>query len=54
MISQNLLAELQTIFIEDYGIRLQSSEALEIANNLVKYFEILLKVDLSVKKEKHD
>ena len=40
-----LIKNLQKIFREDYGVVYSDAEAQDVANNLVKYFEILIKID---------
>lgn len=44
MISKQLLQELREIFKEDYGVRLPDEVLSEVANVLVQYYEVLLKV----------
>ncbi len=40
-----LIKSLQKIFREDYGVVYSDTEAQEVANNLVNYFELLIKID---------
>ncbi len=50
MISETLLQELQQIVREDYGKNLGKEELTEIANTLVKTFDLLAKVESRNKK----
>lgn len=43
-VSKELISELQTIIKEDYGQELELQEVSLIANNLVKYFDLLAKI----------
>lgn len=47
MVSKELMQELRTIFQEDYGVSLSDADVLEIANTLVSFFEVLVRVDKS-------
>lgn len=44
MVSLELLTELQTIIEEDYGPELSMQAVSEIGNELVGFFELLLKI----------
>lgn len=48
-VSQKLILELQRIMKEEYGRELSIVEAGEIANNLVSFYDLLLKVDAKTK-----
>lgn len=50
MISKELLKELQVIIREEYGKELEMKQISEIGNTLVKYFELLAKIDYEDKK----
>lgn len=43
-VSKELISELQIIIREDYGQELELREVSVIANNLVKYFDLLAKI----------
>lgn len=45
MISQTLLNELSVIIEQDYGVKLRPKEVSELGNNLVGFFELLLKIE---------
>ena len=45
MVSQVLVEELKMIIKEDYQVELQPEEASEIANSLVSFFNLLLKLE---------
>ena len=49
MVNQKLIKELKTIIKEEYGRELTFSEASEIANGLVGYFDLLAKVNHRMK-----
>lgn len=44
-VSQRLILELQRIIKEEYGKELSIAEAREVANNLVSFYDLLLKMD---------
>lgn len=44
-ISEETVKRFQRIFEEDYGRKLTKKEAFEAANNLLGFFDLLLKVD---------
>lgn len=44
-LSKNRILEFQKIFKEEYGKELSFAEASEAANNLVGFFDLLLKID---------
>lgn len=43
MLSQKLIDEFKQIFKEEYGVEYTDAEAREAANNLVGFFDLLLK-----------
>ena len=45
MISQTLLSDLRTIVKEDYGVTLEPQDLSDFANNLVNFFELLIKIN---------
>jgi len=45
-LSKERILELQRIFKEEYGKELSFAEATEAANNLVGFFDLLLKIDI--------
>lgn len=45
MISQTLLSDLRTIVNEDYGVTLEPQDLSDFANNLVNFFELLIKIN---------
>ena len=45
MVSQVLVEELKMIIKEDYQVELQPEETSEIANSLVSFFNLLLKLE---------
>lgn len=45
MVSLELVEELRMIIKEDYKVDLQPQEALEIANTLVSFFDLLAKIE---------
>lgn len=51
-ISKERSLELQKIFKEEYGKELSFAEADEAANNLVGFFDLLLKIDRENKNSK--
>jgi len=51
MISQNLQNELKEIIHTEYGLMLSLKEIEELANGLVNFFEILMKIANKDKKE---
>ena len=52
-ISEKRIIELQKIFKEEYGKKLSFAEAKEVSNNLVGYFDLLLKIDRRNNPEKY-
>lgn len=52
MISQKLVDELRVIFKEDYDVDMTNEEARESAENLVKYTELLIKIDKNKARDK--
>lgn len=44
MINKQLLQELGEIFKEDYGVSLPDEILSDVANALIQYYEVLLKV----------
>lgn len=54
MISQKLIDEFKKIYKEDYGVSLTDSQASEIGNNLVGFFELLLKMDQRNKQKDYE
>lgn len=44
-LSKERILEFQKLFKEEYGKELSFTEASEAANNLVGFFELLLKID---------
>lgn len=44
MISNTLIKELQVIFREEFRANLKNDEVKDIANSLVNYFDLLLKI----------
>lgn len=44
-VSQKLILELQRIIKEEYGRELSITEAGEMANNLVSFYDLLLKME---------
>lgn len=51
-LSKERILEWQKIFKEDYGREVSFAEAAEAANNLVGFFDLLLKIDRKNKKKK--
>lgn len=45
MVSAELVEELRMIIKEDYQLNLEPQEALDVANTLVSFFELLVKID---------
>jgi hypothetical protein len=54
MTSQDLLAELQTIFKEDYHITLSDVDTSELGNALVDAFQLLDEIDTDPDCEEYD
>ena len=48
-VSHKLILELQRIVKEEYGKELSIAEAGEVANNLVSFYDLLLKMDTKQK-----
>jgi len=48
MVSQQLLDELKVIIKEDYGITLKPEELSDVANQLVNFFDLLIKINREV------
>lgn len=44
MVSQQLIAKLKIIFLQEYGIDLRAEEVAKMAENLVGYFDLLAKI----------
>ena len=51
MVSAELVEELRMIIREDYQLDLEPQEASEVANTLVDFFELLIKIDSSSQEE---
>jgi len=51
-LSSKTIEDFKRIYKEEFGIELTDSEAQEYANNLVRYFELLIKVDNKARKIK--
>lgn len=51
MISEKLIIELQEIIHRQYGKNLSLDETAKIGNDLVKFFDVLARVDF---KDRHD
>lgn len=45
MVSAELVEELRMIIKEDYQLGLEPQEASDVANTLVSFFELLVKID---------
>ncbi len=45
MVSAGLVEELRMIIKEDYQLDLEPQEASDVANTLVSFFELLIKID---------
>lgn len=54
MLSQKLIDEFKQLFKKKYGVNYTDEEAREAANNLVGFFEILLKIDARNKQKDHE
>ncbi len=54
MVSQTLLSELKTIFLEDYGVNLSQPEIKEASDSLIQFFERLEKIDYQKKAKKNE
>ena len=52
-LSKERILEWQKILKEDYGREVLFAEAAEAANNLIGFFDLLLKIDRRNKKAKH-
>jgi len=52
MLSEKTIKEFQDIFEKKYGKRLSKEEAIESANNLLRFFELLYKIDCKNKQSK--
>lgn len=52
-ISEKSIKEFQDIFEKKYGKRLSREEAIESANNLLRFFKLLYKIDCRKKKSKN-
>jgi len=52
MVSQNLINELKQIFKKDYKKDLSDKDAREAGENLVNYFDLLIKIDQKNAKNK--
>lgn len=51
MVSPEFVEELRLIIKEDYQVDLQPQDASEVANTLVEYFELLIKIDSETQDE---
>lgn len=51
-LSTKAIEDFMRIYKEEFGIELTDSEAHEYATNLIKYFEILIKIDKRTTKAK--
>ena len=51
MVSAELVEELRMIIKEDYQLDLELQEVSEVANTLVDYFELLVKIDSEIQDE---
>ncbi len=49
MVSQELLNELKTILQEEFNLKLSAEEVSKVANTLVSYFDLLIKINFSDK-----
>jgi len=54
MVSQQLIKELKTILLEDYGKEVTQAEASEIAHTLVGYFNLLGRIFHRIKNQNND
>lgn len=54
MISQKLIDEFKQLFKNKYGVNYTDEEAREAANNLVGFFELLLKIGYRNKQKNHE
>ncbi len=45
MLSEALLKELNSILKEDYSQNLNQNDLVEVGNNLISYFDLLLKIN---------
>lgn len=54
MISQGLIDSLKKLYKENHDINLTYSQATEASNNLVGFFELLIKVDQRNKQKEHE
>jgi len=52
LLSEKSIKEFQDIFEKKYGKRLNREEAIESANNLLRFFELLYKIDCKKKQSK--
>ncbi len=48
--SQELLNELKVILKEDFGLSLSADEVAVVAQSLISYFDLLIKINTSVSK----
>jgi len=49
LLSEKAIKEFQDIFEKKYGKKLSREEAIESANNLLRFFELLYKIDYKKK-----
>lgn len=54
MLSQKLIDEFKQIFKEKYNVNYTDEKAREATNNLVGYFELLIKIDQRNKQKEHE
>jgi hypothetical protein len=52
MLSEKSMKEFQDVFEKKYGKKLSKEEAIESANNLLRFFELLYKIDCRNKQSK--
>ncbi len=45
MLSRELIVELKTILLDEFGFDLPDSDVVEAGNTLVDYFEVLAKIN---------
>jgi len=53
-LSKERISEFQRVFKGEYGKKLSFAEATEAANNLIGFFDLLLKIDRRNKKEEQN
>lgn len=52
-VSKETISKLQKIIEKDYGKKLTDAEASEAANNLVGFFDLLLKIDMRINPQRY-